>query len=191
MSVETIITKIQEDAKKQAEFLTKDAQYQAKQLQVQMNEEADKEAQVFLEAAQRDIQQKQHIKIAQANQEMKREIMAAREDLIDTCFARAQKRLQHLSGKQYHELVTALMKEGMQKLGEKCTVQICREEDKKLAKDLGLQVTGSLEASGGVMLHSADGNITLDNTFEGIIRRKKDVIRIRIGKLLFSPPTKE
>ena len=51
---------------------------------------------------------------------------------------------------------------------------------------MGLKVTGAVEASGGVILKSSDGGITLDNTFEGILKRKKNEIRIKVGKLLFS-----
>lgn len=51
---------------------------------------------------------------------------------------------------------------------------------------MGLTITGNIEVSGGVILKSSDGKITLDNTFEGILGRKKDEMRRRVGKLLFS-----
>ena len=54
------------------------------------------------------------------------------------------------------------------------------------AKNLGLKITGNVDASGGIILTSGDGQITLDNTFDGILERKKDRIRIKVGKLLFS-----
>jgi len=46
-------------------------------------------------------------------------------------------------------------------------------------------VQETIHAIGGIILHSADGRITVDNTFEGLLNRKKDEIRIHVGKLLF------
>jgi vacuolar-type H+-ATPase subunit E/Vma4 len=63
---------------------------------------------------------------------------------------------------------------------------VSKDEDKEIAKNLGLKVTGNVDASGGIILKSGDGQITLDNTFDGILERKKDRIRIKVGKLLFS-----
>ena len=83
-------------------------------------------------------------------------------------------------------MVRKLMIDGVKKLGGKCTVIITRDIDKQIAKDLHLEVTGNVEASGGIMLKSGDGRITLDHTFDGILKREKDQIRIKVGKLLFS-----
>jgi vacuolar-type H+-ATPase subunit E/Vma4 len=87
-----------------------------------------------------------------------------------------------LHEEEYKNTVRRLMKEGYKKLGE-CTVIASREIDREIAKDLGLQVSGYIEVSGGILLKSKDGKV-IDNTFEGILKRKKDEIRIEVGKLL-------
>jgi vacuolar-type H+-ATPase subunit E/Vma4 len=46
-------------------------------------------------------------------------------------------------------------------------------------------VKGTVASRGGIILHSADGAITIDNTFERLLSRKKNEIRIHVGKLLF------
>jgi len=78
------------------------------------------------------------------------------------------------------------MQDGRKKIGRDCTVITSRETDKKIAKNLGIKVTGSVECSGGIILTSSDGRITLDHTFDGILKREKDKIRIKVGRLLFS-----
>ena len=78
------------------------------------------------------------------------------------------------------------MKDGQKKLGGSCTVLVSRDADKKIAGDIGLNVVGTVESSGGVVLTSSDGRVTLDHTFDGILKREKDKIRIKVGKLLFS-----
>jgi len=51
---------------------------------------------------------------------------------------------------------------------------------------LHLEVIGTIEASGGILLKSGNGRITLDHTFDGILKRERNQIRIKVGKLLFS-----
>ena len=112
--------------------------------------------------------------------------MAAREKIIDDCFVKAHHKLCTLEPTAYKNIVRKLMNDGLKKLGGKASVIISRDIDKEIAKDLHLDVIGNVEASGGIILKSADGRITLDHTFDGILKREKDQIRIKVGKLLFS-----
>ena len=80
-------------------------------------------------------------------------------------------------------MVRKLMADGAKKLGGKCTVIVSRDLDKQIAKDLHLEVIGTIEASGGIMLKSGDGRVTLDHTFDGILKREKDQIRIKWHKI--------
>jgi vacuolar-type H+-ATPase subunit E/Vma4 len=50
---------------------------------------------------------------------------------------------------------------------------------------MGLKISGNVETAGGVVLKSIDEKITLNHTFDGIIKRKKHDIRIKVGMMLF------
>jgi vacuolar-type H+-ATPase subunit E/Vma4 len=112
--------------------------------------------------------------------------MSAREKIIDECFTKAQHELSILKGEYYERLVRKLIRDGQEKLGRNCTALTTRDVDKKIAKDLGINITGTVESSGGIVLKSADGKVILDHTFDGILKREKNQIRIKVGKLLFS-----
>ena len=112
--------------------------------------------------------------------------MKAREKIIEECFTKAQTKLAKLKGVEYKKIVTKLVEDGRKKLGGKCTIVISKDIDKEIAKERGLTVSGNSEATGGIILKSSEGKITLDYTFEGILKRKKDEIRIKVGKLLFN-----
>ncbi|HID25744.1 MAG TPA: V-type ATP synthase subunit E, partial [Thermoplasmata archaeon] len=43
-----------------------------------------------------------------------------------------------------------------------------------------------VKAVGGVIMKSRDGRVTVDNTFEGVLKRKENEIRTEIGTLLFT-----
>ena len=50
---------------------------------------------------------------------------------------------------------------------------------------MGIKVSGETGATGGVILQSEHGTVTIDNTFEGILKREKQRIRVKVGQLLF------
>ena len=111
--------------------------------------------------------------------------MNAKEEIIETCFDNAIKALQQLDENKYKDLVKQLMIQGQNQIPGTCTVKTSKNVDKKIAEGLGIKVTGSISASGGIILTSEEGTISVDNTFEGILKREKHRIRVNVGKLLF------
>ena len=83
-------------------------------------------------------------------------------------------------------MVNKFIREGIKKIGDESSIKISNDIDKKIAKKFGLKIIGKTDSIGGVIIISKDGKIILDNTIEGIIKREKDRIRIKIGKILFS-----
>ena len=112
--------------------------------------------------------------------------MNAREKVIEDCFVKAHQKLSMIKGKEYEDTVTKYVQTGVKKLGKDCSVLNSRQEDKKIIEKQGLKPAGTIEASGGVKLVSKDGRITLDYTFDGILKRDKNKIRNNVGRLLFS-----
>jgi vacuolar-type H+-ATPase subunit E/Vma4 len=112
--------------------------------------------------------------------------MKTREKIIEECFTKAHHKLSTLKKDEYMQIVHKLITKGCKKIDGQCNVIISRDTDKKIAESMGLRIIGNIESTGGIILKSSDGKITLDNTFEGILKREKDKIRVKVGKLLFS-----
>jgi len=186
MSVEKIIQQIKKDSEKEIKQILKDANDKAKESIDNAKEEAEAEAKKIISDGKKQSETIQKIMISKANQDAKREIMKAREKIIDECFIKAQHELSILKQERYEKIISKLINDGKEKLGENCTVKISRSIDKNIVERFGLTVSGHIESSGGVILVSADKRVTLDYTFEGILKREKDKIRIKVGKLLFS-----
>jgi len=186
MSAEKIINQIKSDASKEVKEIIKEAENQAKTIINDAKKEAELEAEKILSNAKKQSDNHKKILVSQAGQDSKKEIMAAREKIIDECFVKAHHNLSTLKETEYKNMVRKLITDGIKKLGGKCDVIVSRDIDKKIAKDLHLEVIGTVETSGGIMLKSSDGRVTLDYTFDGILKREKDQIRIKVGKLLFS-----
>lgn len=186
MSAEKIINQIKKDTEKQKNQILKEAEQEAKNIINNAKTEAKNQAEKILKDGEIQSEIIQKIIISKANQEIKKEILNERERIIDECFVKAHHELTTLNEQKYKSMVTKLIQDGCNKIGRNCMISTSRELDKKIAKNLNLKVTGSVESSGGILITSADGHITLDHTFDGILKREKDKIRIKVGRLLFS-----
>ena len=186
MTAEKIIERIKKDSEIEIQAILEEAERQASIIIKDAKKEAECEYEKMIADGKRHGENLKKILVSKASQDAKREAMKAREKIIEECFTKAYKKLSELNGEEYKKIVTYLIKEGLKKLNGGCLVIVSRNEDKEIAKNLGLEVTDNVEASGGIILKSGDGQITLDNTFDGILKRKKDRIRIKVGKLLFS-----
>ena len=186
MAAEKIIEKIHTDASKEVDRIKKDAEAQANTFLKEKKETIKQETDALLKKGMQQADLQKKIKISQAYQEAKRTMMQAKETLIEDCFTEAKQQLSTLDETTYDDTIRHLIKQGMDQIGGPCIAHFSRENDKKLIEKANLQLGNKIQASGGVLLVSKDGHITIDNTFEGILARKKNDIRVKVGTLLFS-----
>lgn len=186
MTAEKIIEQIKKDSQKEIKQILNDAEEQASSILKDAKKEAEQESDKILSDGTQQSENIKKILISKANQDTKREIMKAREEIIEECFTKAHHELSILRGNEYEKIVKKLIQNGRRKLGGKCSLLVSRGANKTIAEDLGISIDGKVETSGGVILKSADGRVTLDHTFDGILKREKDKIRRKVGKLLFS-----
>ena len=186
MTAEKIIEQIKKDTDLEISKIKKDAEDQAKIIINNSKKELEEEIKKILTDSKIKSENVKKIHISKANQDIKREIMNAREKIIDQCFSKAHHELSILKGKNYEKIVKNLIKDGMKKLGGKCSIITSRAADKRIAQEIGISVVGRVEKTGGIIIKSEDGKVTLDYTFDGILEREKGKIRRKVGKILFS-----
>ncbi|KYK25989.1 hypothetical protein AYK20_09165 [Thermoplasmatales archaeon SG8-52-1] len=186
MSAEKIIEQIKKDSEKEVKHIKQEAEKQAKAIIESAKDKAKLEAEKILKNGINQSENLKKILLSKASQDVKKEIMNAKEKIIENCFTKAHHELSILKGEKYEKIVRKLIKDGQEKLGRKCIVLTTRDADKKIARDLGINIVGTIESSGGIILKSTDEKIILDHTFDGILKREKDKIRIKVGSLLFS-----
>ena len=186
MSAEKIIEQIQKDTEKEIKQIELDAEKQVKIIEQNMMEEANEEAEKILKQGMKQSENTKKILISKETQNAKINTMNAQEKIIEECFIKAHHKLSTLNETDYKKLSRKLILDGKNKLSDACNVKTSRSYDKQIAEEIGLNVIGSVESAGGIILISCDGKITLDHTFDGILKRNKENIRIKVGKLLFS-----
>lgn len=186
MSAETIINKIKSDAQQKVNKIKEEAKRKREIITKDAIEKANTEVKEIKEKGKQQAELKKKIMISQAHQLAKRNEMNAKEDIIETCFKKAIDHLAKMDETSYKKLVKQLIKQGKKEIpGNKSTLKISNDLDKQLASEMNIEVTGETGASGGVILQSEQGTITIDNTFEGILKREKQRIRVTVGQLLF------
>jgi len=186
MTAEKIIQQINKDAESEIKKIVNDIEQQAKRIIENARKEAKIEAETLTLEGEKQIEIAKKILIAKAKQEIKHEIMIVKEKIIEECYVQAYSQLSKINEEYYKKIVTKLMMDSRNKIGENCKILVSRELDKKIAKNLRLEVDGIVDAVGGFVIVSSDERIKLNNTFEGIINRRKDKLRVKVGKKLFS-----
>ena len=151
MSAEKIIEQIRQDVQQEIHQIKKDTEKQIKQIKDEATQQAKLEAEKILENGEAQAENTKRIMISKENQNLKREIMNAREKVIDDCFVKAHQKLSMIKGKEYQDTIEHYVEKGIKKLGKNCSVLTSRVEDKKIIEKLGLKSAGTIEASGGVV----------------------------------------
>jgi V/A-type H+-transporting ATPase subunit E len=186
MTAEKIIERIKQDSENEINQILKEAEKQASNINEDSKREAKLDSEKILSDGKQQAENIKKIIISKAIQDTNREIMNARERIIEECFTKAHHKLSTLKETEYKNIITKLLEDGCKKLEGYCNILISRAIDKKIAKNMGVEVVGNVETAGGIIIKSNDGRITLDHTFDGILKRKKEEIRRKVGKLLFS-----
>ncbi len=186
MSEEKIIQQINIDTESEIRQIIRDAEQQAKHIIKKAREEAEGESINIKLDGKKHSENTRKIIIAKAKQEINHDIMNSKERIIEESFLQVYSRLSKINEEQYKKIITKLMQKTKKKIGEDCKLLISRDIDKTIAKNLKLEIIGTIDAIGGFIAISQDKKIKLNNTFEGIIDRNKDKLRIKVGKTLFS-----
>jgi vacuolar-type H+-ATPase subunit E/Vma4 len=185
MSTEKIIERIQNDAQKQIQQIIDDAEKQSRMIVEEAKAEAEKEAKSILRSEQLESENTKKIMVSKATQDVRKDMMNAKEEIIEHCFTQAMQSLASFPDDQYQKLILRLLQTGKKRLGANATMTVSRAIDREIAKQEGIPIQGTVKSIGGIIFQSHDGKITIDNTFERILSRKKDELRIHVGKLLF------
>lgn len=186
MSAEAIIKQIKKDAEQEQGRIEKEAQQKIDEITSAIKKETEDMKQEILEKGQQEADNIKRIELAKAHQQEKRSLLQAKEQIIDTCFEEALQQLKDLDEDHYTNMVETLIKHGSEKIDGEFLLKTSRPIDETIAKKQDIPLSGTVEATGGIILISKDQARIIDNTFEGILKRKKQDIRVEVGSILFT-----
>ena len=109
MTAEKILERIKKDSGKEINQILKEAEKQTASIIDIARRGAEVESEKILSSGKNQGENIKKILVSKANQDAKREIMKAREKIIEECFAKAQRRLSTLKEAEYKKIVTKLI----------------------------------------------------------------------------------
>ena len=187
MPLEELISQIEEDANQEIDEVIGEARAEVKRRLKEAEKKAKEEAETLKQRAERDLENKKKSEISKMRHEVKKTIMKKKEEVINRCFELAKERLKKLSGKDYITFVKPFVERGIKEIGTDCIIIPSREEDKAIAKELKLPIEKQMiKALGGVIVKSKDNRLSVDITFDSMLKRREHEIREKIGNLLFA-----
>lgn len=140
----------------------------------------EKEKKRLLAKGLQEAEREKQRLISEANLEAKRNLLRAKDGLIDGVLDRAKAKIEkHSKEKGYKATLEKLAKECDAELGKGACIYV-RKEDVKL-----LSGSTAREMGAGVIGESKDGAVYLDNTFDMRLNRGADSIRKGVGGILF------
>ncbi len=184
MALEKLIQKIKEEAEKEIKEIIQKAEEEAREVIEKEKEKGRKEAEKIRTRGEKEAERQKEKILASARRKAKAYIIQAKEEIIQKCFDEMVNILREMDGKTYEQFMEKEIKEAMKEIEDGYIIST-RKEDEKIAKKLGLEVKGKTEGIGGVILKSKDGKKEIDLTFDFMLERKKEEIRIKIAEKLF------
>ncbi|MBN1572020.1 MAG: hypothetical protein JW984_02365 [Deltaproteobacteria bacterium] len=138
--------------------------------------------------------------LSTAEMEVKKIVLNSKETLIEETFRRARQEFNELKKtKKYKDILIKQVESSIAELeGKEFTVDVYEGEGLALTNEIvqriakntkkkGLKITLNevSEDMGGVIVREKGGKVSIDNTFDSILDRKRNEIRVRISEILF------
>lgn len=189
--------KILDEARQQAQFSMNNAQKEADEILKNAQKEAnEKEEKAISNAKETSVERKKRI-ISVAQLEARKERLSAKQEVIEEAFNNTFKKLKAMPNKQYEEIITKMVVETATTGNEE--ILLSKYDKDRLSADFIKNINEKLEnkkikgnvkisnevrnIEGGFILRK--GDVEINNSFEVIIRMRRDELEAEVIKILF------
>ncbi len=197
MSLEKIIERIKQDAQAQIAEIKDKALKEANRILQSARDEAMAYKARELEKAEAQAQQRRQRLISSANLEFRKEILAEKQNAIDSAFQQALNTLVQMKDDEYRQIIKKMLISSVQTGDEEIILStrdktrisenFIRDVNKELIKSGkkgNLKISkNSYNILGGFVLKK--GNIEINNSFETLFKSFRDELEAEVSKILF------
>jgi vacuolar-type H+-ATPase subunit E/Vma4 len=192
LALDDILRALEDTAEKRIEAIEQDAQQQINETISEVKKDASRTKRLRLKKIEDAIKSECTGIIYSASLKAKNELIKAQEETVDEAFRLAEQRLSDLhSNKEYPKVFELLLDECLEVFDGEVVLRV-RPDDKTLVDSLmaDRQVPYSisetpLEASGGLIASTPDGEVVVYNSFESRLSKAKETLRLDISNALF------
>ena len=199
-----IVESIKSEAQEKADKIIQEAEAEVAVIKSNAEKTAEAEKNKILDNGKKQSDMKYQQIISEAKMNARRAELGAKEEVIEAAFAKATENLKVKASsddKEYSESLIKMIKEAACELGGGDLIVQVKESDianvegqlKQLSSDIAtktgvsttLTMGESINAIGGVILKTKNGDIEVNNTIESRLDRFKGLLRSEVANVLF------
>jgi V/A-type H+-transporting ATPase subunit E len=197
-----IVESIMSVAQEKADGIIQDANAEVSQINANAEKTAEAEKTKILENGKKQSDMRYQQIISEAKMNARRAELGAKEDVIEAAFNQAigELKIKASSGdEEYKDSLSKMIMEATNEIGSNDLILQLNEADtQKFKDDLSSQGSDSFEidgikftlgepidAIGGAILKTANGDIEVNNTIEARLDRFKSILRSEVAEILF------
>ena len=197
-----IVSSIMSEAQEKADVIIQDANANVSEITAKAEKTAEAEKIKILENGKKQSDMRYQQIISEAKMNARRAELGAKEDVIEAAFNQAigELKTKAASGdEEYKDSLSKMIMEATEEIGSNDLILQLNEADtKKFKDDLSSQGSDSFEiegikftlgepidAIGGAILKTANGDIEVNNTIEARLERFKSILRSEVAEILF------
>ena len=197
-----IVESIMSVAQEKADGIIQEANAEVSQINANAEKTAEAEKTKILENGKKQSDMRYQQIISEAKMNARRAELGAKEEVIEAAFNQAigELKTKAASGdEEYKDSLSKMIMEATEEIGSNDLILQLNEADtKKFKDDLSSQGSDSFEiegikftlgepidAIGGAILKTANGDIEVNNTIEARLERFKSILRSEVAEILF------
>ena len=197
-----IVSSIMSEAQGKADVIIQDANAEASAITQNAEKTAEAEKTKILDNGKKQSDMRYQQIISEAKMNARRAELGAKEDVIEAAFNQAigELKIKASSGdEEYKDSLSKMIMEATQEIGgNDLILQLNEADTQKFKDDLSSQGSDSFEiegikftlgepidAIGGAILKTANGDIEVNNTIEARLERFKSILRSEVAEILF------
>ena len=196
-----IVESIKSEAQEKADKIIQDAQAEIATINSDAEKTAEAEKNKILDNGKKQSDMKYQQIISEAKMNARRAELGAKEEVIEAAFTEDLKAKASSDDAEYSESLIKMIEEATEELGGGDLIVQVKESDvakveghlKKLSADLATKTGVSttlvlgepIDAIGGAILKTRNGDIEVNNTIESRLDRFKGLLRSEVANVLF------
>ena len=195
-----IVESIMSEAQEKADVIIQDANAEASAIQAKAERTAEAEKAKILENGQKQSDMRYQQIISEAKMNARRAELGAKEEVIEEAFGKATDELKAIASSnsdEYKDSLSKMIKEAADEIGGKNLILQLNEADTKKFKDqlsgvstfqiedITFEIGEPIDAIGGTVLKTSNGDIEVNNTIEARLDRFKSLLRSEVANILF------
>ncbi len=188
--MEQVFTEIKESVEKEAKLLVSRAKRVADREIQHAKENAESILADNREVTEKEAKLRSERDIARIKADIRKQELEQQQQFIQNIFDAALQKLKDFPrDDKYSKWIKALLEAGLSQIPNGNAVVFCNEKDNEIVKKLVSDTTAKsaekhLQISGGIIIKSNDGRLTIDCSAEAEMRRAKEELRDEVLKKL-------